>query len=44
MIYIDQICLATGMENDDEASLDISLASRGQLVKLLITLELHGIF
>ena len=28
----------------DEALLSISLTSRGQLVKMLITLEPHGIF
>ena len=28
----------------DEALLSISLVSRGQLVKILITLESHGIF
>ena len=32
------------MQNDDEALLSISLAFHGQLVKILITLEPHGIF
>ena len=36
--------LGIGMQNSDEAWLSISLAGRGQLVKLLITLEPHGIF
>ena len=31
------------MQNDDEASLSIRLAGSGQLVKTLITFELHGI-
>ena len=31
------------MQNDDEALLSISLASHGQLVKMLITLESHAI-
>ena len=32
------------MQNGDEASPSISPASRGQLVKMLIALEPHGIF
>ena len=32
------------MSNDDEASSSIILAGRALLVKMLITLELHGIF
>ena len=32
------------MQNNDEALLSISLASHGQFVKMLITLEPHGIF
>ena len=32
------------MQNDYEALLSTSLASRGQLVTMLITLEPHGIF
>ena len=32
------------MLKDDKALLGISLASHGQLVKMLITLEPHGIF
>ena len=31
------------MQNVDEVSLSISQADRGQLVKMLITLESHGI-
>ena len=34
----------TGMHNGDEASPSIILAGRGLLVKMLITLEPHGIF
>ena len=52
MLYCDQIlhtyifyhCLDTGLQNGDEASLSISPAGRGQLVKMLITLEPHDIF
>ena len=52
MVYFDQIlhsytfkhCQDTGMQNGDEASLSISPAVRGQLVKMLITVELRGIF
>ena len=32
------------MQNGDEASPNIILAGRAHLVKMLITLELHGIF
>ena len=32
------------MQNGDEASASISQAGRGQLVKMLITLEPHGIY
>ena len=32
------------MQNDDEALLSISLAGHGQLVKMLITIEPHGMF
>ena len=32
------------MQNGDEASPSISPAGRGQLVKMLITLEPHGVF
>ena len=41
--YTFQHCLDTGMRNGDEASPSISLAGRGQLVKMLIFLEPHGI-
>ena len=49
MAYFDQIlhtytfshCLDTGMKNDDKALLSIS---HGQLVEMLITIELHSIF
>ena len=55
MVYFDQIlhtyacqyCLTTGMRNNflkDEALLSISMAGRGHLVKMLITLEPHSIF
>ena len=52
MVYFDQILhtytfeyyLDTCMQNDDEALLSISLADHGQLVKMFITLEPHGIF
>ena len=56
MVYFDQIlrtyacqnCLATGMRNIlylmDNALQSISQAGRGQLVKMLITFEPHGIF
>ena len=35
---------ATGMQKGDEASPSIILAGRALLVKMLITLESHGIF
>ena len=53
MKYLDQIlhactfyhCPVTGIQNGYEAMPSIRLATgRGQLVKTLITLELHGIF
>ena len=52
MGYLDQIlrtylfwyCPATDVQNDDEGLPSIILAGRGLLVKMLITLELHGIF
>ena len=37
-------CPATDMQNGDEASPSIILASRALLMKMLITLELRGIF
>ena len=50
MVYFDQILLTntfkiiwTGMQNGDEALPGISLAGIGQLVKMLITLEQHGV-
>ena len=47
-MYAWQHCLTTGMCNItflmDEAMLSISPASRGQLVKMLITLEPPSIF
>ena len=45
--YACQNCLTTGMRNmylKDEALLSIGMAGRGQLVKMLIALEPHGIF
>ena len=56
MVYFDKILyayachyfLTTGMQNSlfmmDEALLSIITAGRGQLVKMLITLEPPGIF
>ena len=52
MVYFDNIlhtyacyhCLTTIIRNMVEDLLSISPAGRGQLVKILITLELHGIF
>ena len=52
MVYFDQIlltftfyhCLATCMQNGDDALPSISLPGIGQLVKLLIFLEQHDIF
>ena len=38
------ICPATGMKRCDEASPNIILAGQALLVKMLITLEPHGIF
>ena len=35
---------ATGMQNGDEASPSIILARRALLVKMLITVDPHGIF
>ena len=35
---------STGMQNSDEASPSIVLAGRPLLVKMLVTLEPHGIF
>ena len=52
MGYLDQIlhtyflktyCPATGMQNVDEGLPSIILACRGILVKMLITIEPHGI-
>ena len=37
-------CPATDMQNGDEASPSIILAGRALLMKMLITLELRGIF
>ena len=47
MVYFDQnlhdytflYCLDTGMQNDDEVLLSISLTSHGQLLKMLILLS-----
>ena len=39
-----QYCPATGMQNGDEGLLRIILAGRGNLVKMFITLEPHGLF
>ena len=52
MAYKDQIshtylfkhCPATGMQHPDETSRSIISASRDILVKMLISLESHGIF
>ena len=52
MVYLVQIlytyvflhCPATGMKKGDEASPSIILAGQAFLVKMLITLEPHGIF
>ena len=52
-LYLDQIlhpyliffqCPDTGLQNNDEALPSIRLAGRGLFVKMLITLEPHGIF
>ena len=42
--YVFEHCPATGMQKSDEASPSIILAGRAILVKMLITLEPHGIF
>ena len=42
--YLIYRCPATGMQNDDKASPSIISAGQGLLVKMLITLEPHGIF
>ena len=42
--YVFKHCPATGMKKGDKASSSIILAGRAFLVKMLITLELHGIF
>ena len=42
--YSFEYCPVTGMLNGDEGLLSINLAGRGILVKMLITLEPHGIF
>ena len=39
-----KLCLDTGMQNNDEALLSLSLAGYGHLVKMPITLEPHVIF
>ena len=52
MVYFDQIlhiytfkhCLDIGMQNGNEALLSISSTGCGQLLKMPITLEPHGIF
>ena len=52
MVYFDHIlltytfyhCLENGMKNGDEASPSISPAGQGLVIKMLITLEPHGIF
>ena len=52
MVYLVQIlytyvishCPATGMKKGDKASPSIILAGQALLVKMLITLEPHGIF
>ena len=52
MVYLDQSlhtyvlsdCLATGMQNGDEALPSSILACRGNLVKVHITLELNHVF
>ena len=43
-IYLFKYCPATGMLNGDEGLPSIILAGRGLLLKMLITLEPHGIF
>ena len=51
MVYFFQIlyyafkhCPATGTKKCDETSLSIIFAGRALMVKMLITLEPHGIF
>ena len=44
ILIVFELCPATGMQNDDEASPSIILAGRAYLVKMHITLELHVIF
>ena len=52
MVYFDQIlhtytfkhCLDTGMQNGDKALPCIRSTGRGQSLKMIITLEPHGIF
>ena len=43
LMYFEH-CPATGMQNGDEASPSINLAGQTLLMKMLITLELRGIF
>ena len=43
-IYVFLHCPATGMKKCEKASSSIILAGRTLLVKMLITLEPHGIF
>ena len=42
--YVFQHCPAIDMKKGDKSSPSIILAGRGLLVKMLITLEPHGIF
>ena len=42
--YVSSHCLATGMQNDDEASPSIILAGQALFVKMPITLEPRGAF
>ena len=44
LYYVFKHCPATGMKKCDEASLSIIFAGRALMVKMLITLETHGIF
>ena len=44
LYYVFKHCPATGMKKCDEASPSIIFAGRALLVKMLIILELHGIF
>ena len=41
-IYVFYYCPATGIQNDDEASVSIIFAGRALLLKMLITLGPHG--